>query len=95
MPSTEQALLAGLLSQGLLVSCSLGMLASAFNSWSLSNRNSLEVARGTIIGGGREGCAHRDVVRWEKDWPSDVGLSIPSLLLADVPIRFFLRHTNN
>jgi len=36
------------------------------------------------------------VVRWEKGWPSDGGLSIPSLLLADVPIRFFfLRHTNN
>lgn len=44
MPSTERALLMGLLPQGFLVSCSSGMLASAFILWSLSNRNSLEAA---------------------------------------------------
>lgn len=44
MPSTEQAPLIGLFSWGLLVSCHLGMLASALISWSLSNQNNLELA---------------------------------------------------
>lgn len=54
MPSTEQALLVGLLSWGLLVSCHWEMLASTLISWSLSNRNNLELA-GTL-GGSRRLC---------------------------------------
>lgn len=63
MPSTERALLVGPSPKSLLVSCRLGILESAFISWSFSDQTSLDVAGSTIVGGGREGCAHRKVVR--------------------------------
>lgn len=69
MPSTERTLLTELFSWGLLVSCSLGMLASALFLGHSPTETAWRWLAGTIVGGGREGCAPRNVLRWEKGLP--------------------------